>query len=217
MGAMPDLRHERAAGWPEARVAGVDEVGRGAWAGPVVAAAVLWPAGLTLARPPWTQLRDSKQMTPPRRAALARAIRAACPHGVGQASAAEIDASNILRASLLAMRRALMRLLRSGAGVDALLIDGRDCPPLPAPLRQRTELVIGGDARAASIAAASIVAKTCRDRWMQKLACAHPAYGWARNKGYGTQEHRAALMQFGAAAPHRRSYAPVGQAVAVHG
>ena len=206
---MPDLAHERAAGWPLARIAGVDEAGRGAWAGPVVAAAVLWPTGLELRAAPWTHLRDSKLLSPLRRAQLARAIRAACLCAVGQASAQEIDAQNILRASLLAMRRALARLMQKAGRVDGLLVDGRDCPPLPSALKGQARLLVGGDARSASIAAASVLAKTCRDRWMQKLAQSYPAYDWARNKGYGTQAHRMALAQNGASPQHRRSYAPV--------
>lgn len=177
-------------------VAGVDEAGRGPLAGPVVAAAVILdPARL----PPG--LDDSKRLGPARCAALAPAIRAAAVWGLGQASVAEIDALNILRASHLAMVRALAAL----PVVPGLaLIDGNLLPAgLPCPGRA----VVGGDRLSLSIAAASILAKAARDAIMADLDRACPGYGWARNAGYPSAAHRAALARLGPSPHHRRSFA----------
>ena len=196
--ARPDLSLEAAVG---VRVAGVDEAGRGPWAGPVVAAAVVFAAD---GPPPslGVAITDSKLLTAERRAALHPAILASADAATGLASVAEIDAMNILQATLLAMRRAVARLSEAP---DAVLVDGNRVPRLPCPARA----VVGGDRLSLSIAAASIVAKITRDRLMAELAAQHPGYGWERNAGYGTAEHRAGLARLGPCAHHRRSFRPI--------
>ena len=182
-------------------VAGLDEVGRGPLAGPVVAAAAVLNED---AAPPG--LDDSKKLTANQREALSVQLRTVALIGVGAASVAEIDRLNILAASLLAMRRALDSLAwRMGRLPDLALVDGNQSPQLPC----RTELVIKGDGRSASIAAASIIAKVARDRAMAALARECPGYGWETNAGYGTARHRAALIRLGPTVHHRRSFAPV--------
>jgi len=194
----PDDSHERAAAIAgHVRIAGVDEAGRGPLAGPVVAAAVI----LDPARIP-DGLDDSKKLTARARERLCAAIHAGCEVGLGEASVAEIDALNILRASHLAMMRALAAL----AAVDFALIDGN---LLPRDLALPARAVVGGDARSLSIAAASIVAKATRDRIMVDLAQQHPGYGWERNAGYPTPAHLRALAEIGVTPWHRRSFAPV--------
>lgn len=195
----PDLTHERATG--ERRVAGVDEVGRGPLAGPVVAAAVVFGD----AGPPSflvENLRDSKQLSLARRRRLCAAILAAADVGIGAAAVREIDRINIHQAALLAMARAVTALPRSP---QIALIDGPHAPAIGC----RTQSLVGGDRQSLSIAAASIVAKVTRDRLMSRLAVRFPAYGWERNAGYGTAEHRAALHRCGPTAHHRRTFAPV--------
>ncbi len=213
---MPDYRLEQAlaegadrAGG--ARVVGLDEAGRGPWAGPVVAAAV-WldparlPGGLLGA------LDDSKKLTRARRETLFEAMTARAGLGLefalGQASVEEIDRLNILQASLLAMTRAAVGL---GFRPEAALVDGNRAPDLPCPART----VVKGDSRSLSIAAASIAAKVVRDRHMAELARCHPGFGWERNQGYGTAEHRAALDRLGVTPEHRRSFRPVREALCV--
>ncbi len=196
---MPDLSLEIAAraryGAP---VAGVDEAGRGPWAGPVMAAAVILDPAVA---PPG--LDDSKKLSAPRRAALCAAILAGAEVGIGRADCAEIEALNILGATFLAMRRAVAALPRSPA---AVLVDGNRLPDgLPCP----AEAAVKGDARSLSIAAASIVAKVTRDRVMAALDAEFPGYGWASNAGYGTAAHRSALARLGATPHHRRGFAPV--------
>jgi ribonuclease HII len=195
----PDFTLEAAAHARGARiVAGVDEVGRGPLAGPVIAAAVV----LDPARIP-EGLADSKTLRPARREALAATLWQVAEVGLGEASVAEIDQINILRASHLAMLRALAALPRPP---DHALIDGNLIPrDMPCP----AEAVIKGDARALSIAAASIVAKVARDALMVRLDAAHPGYGWAGNAGYPTAAHLAALRDLGVTPHHRRSFAPV--------
>lgn len=191
------------------RVAGVDEAGRGPLAGPVVAAAVVF-----LAPPPEALaalIDDSKRLRPVQRDAAFAAIRAAVRDGaaeigIGAASAAEIGAINILRATHLAMARALARL---PCPPDLALVDGNAPPPLPCAVR----CVIGGDARSLSIAAASILAKVVRDRAMTRLDPRWPGYGFARHVGYPTAAHRAALARLGPSPHHRRGFGPVDQAV----
>jgi ribonuclease HII len=184
-------------------VAGVDEVGRGPLAGPVVAAAVVFPPFSAAIR----GLRDSKLLTPAGRARLERVVRRrALAVGVGAASVREIDRLNIRRASILAMRRALAHLAIHPTHV---LVDGLPCPELGCP----HDAIIDGDAYCHSIAAASVIAKTVRDRLMVRLAARHPAYAWASNKGYGTEYHVAALAAHGMTAHHRRTFAPVVQLV----
>ncbi|MDE0202168.1 MAG: ribonuclease HII [Rhodospirillaceae bacterium] len=194
----PDLSLERAAG---GRVAGVDEAGRGPWAGPVVAAAVVLDVGDL---PPRVRARitDSKLLTAEQRAALHPAILACADAAVGIASVAEIDSMNILHATMLAMRRAVARLAQVP---DLVLVDGNRAPSLPCPVKT----VVGGDRESLSIAAASIAAKVTRDRLMARLAADYPGYGWERNAGYGTAEHRAALARLGPCEHHRRSFRPI--------
>jgi len=198
----PSLERE-AALWREGRsvVAGVDEAGRGPLAGPVVAAAVVFPVGAK----PIRGLDDSKLLTPRQRARLAVRIRArALAVAVGAASVREIDRLNIRRASILAMSRALRRLRLAPTDV---LVDGLPCPELHCP----HEAIIDGDARCHSIAAASVIAKTIRDRLMELLGARHPAYCWASNKGYATPEHLDALEIHGPTRHHRWSFEPVAQ------
>ncbi|MGC9419064.1 MAG: ribonuclease HII [Rhodovulum sp.] len=195
----PDFTLETEARAAGARViVGVDEVGRGPLAGPVTAAAVrLDPAAI----PPG--LADSKRLTAPRRAALAQALIEAAEVSIAHASVAEIDEINILRASHLAMCRAIAGL---PTPPDLALIDGNRLPrDLPCPGRA----VVKGDARCLSIAAASIVAKVARDALMVELAQHFPGYGWERNAGYGTKAHLAALRDIGVSPHHRRSFRPV--------
>lgn len=182
-------------------VVGCDEAGRGCLAGPVVAAAVVFAPG---AAPP-PGLDDSKRLTPEARAALVPEIRArALAVGVGRCSPAEIDRLNILWASMEAMRRAVEALAGDlGAAPDAVLVDGnRTIPGAPWP----QQALVGGDGRSASIAAASVVAKTTRDADMEALDAAFPAYGWARHKGYPTAAHYAALATHGPSPHHRRTF-----------
>ena len=196
---MPDFLLEQCAG---GRVAGVDEAGRGPLAGPVVAAAVVFPAGVPRALA--VLMDDSKKLSATRRG-LAYAALLACPDaeiGVGAASVAEITRLNILGASLLAMRRAVLRL---PVPPDLALIDGNRPPPLPCP----TQCVIGGDGKSLSIAAASIVAKVIRDRAMARLAIRYPEYGWDANAGYPTAAHRAVLARLGPTPHHRPGFGPV--------
>lgn len=200
--ARPTLRRERAL-WQAGRivVAGIDEVGRGPMAGPVVAAAVVFPVG-TRSIP---RLNDSKVLSPDVRAALVPVIRrVALAIGVGAASVHEIDRLNIRRASILAMQRALARL---GLEPDAILVDGLPVPELARP----HEAIVNGDARCQSIAAASVIAKTVRDRLMERLGPRHPQYRWDENKGYCTADHLGALAAFGPTPHHRRSFEPVSQ------
>lgn len=195
---MPDDHHERAIG---GLVAGVDEVGRGPLAGPVMAAAVILPVDL----PPRIAvlINDSKKLSAAqRRIALDAIIAAGAEIAVGAASVAEIGDLNILRASHLAMRRAVGRLPHCP---DHVLVDGNAAPGLVMPCT----MLIGGDGISLSIAAASIVAKLVRDHAMARLDRRHPGYGWARNAGYATKLHRAAIMAIGISAHHRRGFGPL--------
>lgn len=193
-------RRERLARGGARVIAGVDEVGVGPLAGPVVACAVVF------AEKPWLPgLGDSKQLTRPQRERLDGEIRRqACAIGLAEVWPAEIDRLNVYRAALDAMRRAVLAL---GVVPDHLLVDARIVPGVHAA---QTPLV-GGDARDGSIAAASIVAKVYRDALMARLDAEHPGYGFARHKGYGTAEHLAALRRLGPTPLHRRSFAPVAQ------
>ena len=179
-------------------VAGVDEAGRGALAGPVAAAAVVLPRDCRI-----EGLTDSKKLTPARRARLAKQIRAcARAYAVAFVSAQEIDRINILQASLCAMAEAVARL---PGEVKHVLVDGRHCPELPCP----ATAVIGGDARVDSISAASVLAKEARDAWMRHCDRQEPCYRFARHKGYPSAEHLQALSEHGPGRQHRRSYGPV--------
>ena len=181
---------------------GVDEAGRGPLAGPVVAAAVILPPGTSL-----SGLNDSKKLSPRRRERLAAEIRAtALAWAVAEASAAEIDEWNILRATLRAMARAVAALPLTP---DEVLVDGNQAPALEVPVRT----IIGGDALEPAIMAASILAKTHRDARLVALDARYPEYGFARHKGYGTAAHLAALARLGPCPEHRRSFAPVRAAI----
>lgn len=182
-------------------VAGLDEVGRGPLAGPVVAAAVVFRPGHALIE----GVRDSKLMTAKQRDRLVEVIRReVLTWGIGAASVREIDRRNILRATALAMRRAVARL---ALPPDRILIDGS---PLPE-LRSRHEAIVDGDATCQSIAAASVLAKWTRDRLMVRLAERYPTFHWDRNKGYATEEHLAAIEAHGFTPHHRLSFAPFAQ------
>lgn len=180
------------------RIAGVDEVGRGPLAGPVTAAAVV----LDIRRIP-PGLNDSKKLTAKARDALSLLLHQQAQVSIAHASVAEIDDINILRASHLAMERAVAAL---DPPPDYLLIDGN---LLPRGLTIPAQAIIKGDARSVSISAASIVAKTCRDRLMVDLAQQHPGYGWKTNAGYPTPAHKKALQSLGVTPHHRRSFKPV--------
>jgi ribonuclease HII len=183
---------------------GIDEVGRGPLAGPVLAAAVHLPE-------PIEGITDSKKLTRERREVLALLIRERAVWALGAASVVEIDRLNILAASHLAMRRALARLRRQLESEPLeILVDGHLDPKLGLNAR----CVVGGDAEIEEIGAASIIAKVARDRLLARLGVRHPAYGFERHAGYPTAAHRAALASLGACAHHRRSFAPVRAALA---
>ena len=179
-------------------IAGVDEVGRGPLAGPVTAAAVI----LDPARIP-PGLADSKTLTAARREVLFDTILATAQCCIAHATVAEIDTLNILRASHLAMERAVAGLAQTP---DHILIDGN---LIPAGLKGRAQAIVKGDAKSLSIAAASIIAKVARDRIMVDLAQQYPGYGWEANAGYPTKLHQSALLNLGVTPAHRRSFKPV--------
>ncbi len=184
-------------------VAGVDEAGRGPLAGPVVAAAVIL-------RQPIDGLADSKKLSPARRDELAIAIRSdALAWAVAWSDVAEIDAKNILHATMLAMRRAILGLRITPATV---LVDGNRLPSLDFPAGPVSgEAIIGGDDKVAAISAASILAKTVRDHMMQQLDARYPQYAFAQHKGYGTKQHRESIERYGPCPQHRMSFAPMSQ------
>lgn len=192
---LPDFTREMAY---DGILAGVDEAGRGPWAGPVVAAAVvLNPAALP------NGINDSKKVAKHKHEDLYDSVmQTALAKGVGIASVEEIDALNILAATKLAMRRAYDALAITPGKA---LVDGNQLPDLPCAM----EALVDGDALCLSIAAASIVAKVTRDRIMRELACEFPQYGWQCNAGYGTKQHQEALRQYGVTMHHRRSFAPI--------
>lgn len=191
----PDLSLEITAG---GIVAGVDEAGRGPWAGPVVAGAVI----LNQNRLP-IGINDSKKLSAAKRESLYEEILQNSRTGVGISTVEEIDSINILEATKLAMQRAVAML--GDININLVLIDGNKAPALAFP----TQTVIGGDAKSLSIAAASIIAKVTRDRIMCELAQIHPEYSWENNSGYGTKKHIEALAQYGVTPHHRRSYKPI--------
>jgi ribonuclease HII len=217
----PTLVRERAVWAEEHLLVGVDEAGRGPLAGPVVAAAVVFPTGCKAVR----GLRDSKMLPASVRVRLAERIRQrVIAFGIGAASAHEIDHYNIRIASAIAMRRAIARLIRRstlarfptnpGCRVCGepgqhyrIIIDGL---PLPE-IGYAHEALIDGDARCQSISAAAILAKTIRDRLMQRLAERYPGYGWETNVGYGTEEHCEGLRIQGPTRHHRLTFAPLAQ------
>lgn len=200
----PNLHHEKSArdrGFH--RVIGLDEAGRGPWAGPVVAAAAWIDPDASL-EGALSGLNDSKKLSISKREAIFAAMEESPSviFAVASASVEEIDRLNILAASFLAMRRAFSTIPFQ---VDYALVDGNRLPDLPCP----GEALVKGDARALSIAAASIAAKVTRDREMARLAESFPAYGWERNQGYGTKIHQEALQSVGPSPHHRRSFKPV--------
>jgi len=196
---MPDYSLERAAlERGHVRIAGVDEVGRGPLAGPVTAAAVI----LDLENIP-KGLNDSKKLSPKKREAVEAEIFERAIVSIAHASVEEIDSHNILRASHIAMERAVAAL---DPPPDYLLIDGN---LIPKGLRISAEAVVKGDGKSLSIAAASIVAKEARDRIMVDLAQQFPGYGWEKNAGYPSKQHREALLELGVTPHHRRSFKPV--------
>ncbi len=194
---MPDFSFERRF---TGIVCGIDEVGRGPLAGPVVAAAVI----LNVAAMPKhlkRELDDSKKLSHAARVEYALLLKSCARIGIGAASTGEIDRHNILQATFIAMRRAVARL---GVTPDMALVDGNREPGLGC----KTHLIVGGDGKSLSIAAASIVAKVTRDRLMHALAQRYGGYGWATNVGYGTLEHRNAILALGPTRHHRMSFAP---------
>jgi len=201
----PTLDREKIAWKGGGLLVGVDEAGRGPLAGPVVAAAVVFPVDIRRSR----TIRDSKTLSEPQRNVAAAKIRAmAFAIGVGAASSREIDRINIRRATALAMRRALERVLcRCDVRSTAICIDGLALPEIGFD----HEALVDGDALCLSISAAGIIAKTVRDRLMTSLGHRHPAYDWIHNKGYGTDGHRLAIEAHGASPHHRRSFMPIAQ------
>jgi ribonuclease HII len=195
MGKAPHFRFERAAG--DAPVCGVDEAGRGPWAGPVVAAAVV----LDKRRIP-KGLNDSKKLSPRQREALFPLIMESATVGIGIADVERIDRDNILAATMWAMQQAVAQL---SVAPELALVDGNRAPGLAC----KVQTVVEGDGQSLSIAAASIIAKVTRDRMMIEIDGQYAGYGFANHKGYGTDEHQQALARLGPCACHRRSFAPV--------
>lgn len=198
---MPDLSLEQAVG---GRVAGIDEAGRGPWAGPVMASAVILdytsiPSGIN----------DSKKLSARERERLFGLLLTSAEIGIGVCSVEEVDRLNILGATKLAMQRALANL---PTPPDFALVDGNRLPALPCPAKA----IIRGDSISLSIAAASIIAKVTRDRIMAELARAHPAYGWESNAGYGTRTHQEAIAACGITPHHRRSFRPIREYIERH-
>jgi len=189
---------------PERLIAGVDEVGRGPLAGPVISAAVILNPACAI-----EGLADSKVLSAKRREALCSQIRerALC-WAIGRAEVEEIDVLNILHASLLSMRRAVLALTIKPQKV---LVDGNRCPDLPCP----AEAIIKGDATVKAISAASIIAKVTRDREMRDLHDQYPDYGFDRHKGYPTRLHRECLAKYGATVHHRKSFRPVRDVLSI--
>lgn len=212
----PTLDFERGAGFPHFRVVGVDEVGRGCLAGPVVAGAVLLPESWDLPYkklikkfPEIAGITDSKRIDEEERDLLAPWIRANVKaFGIGHCSVEEIDRLNIYHASHLAMHRAAVELGEH----DHVLVDGN---AVPSHFTGKASAIVKGDLRCLSIACASILAKVHRDQWMRELAVAHPGFGFEVHKGYGTPKHQAALKALGATVIHRRSFAPVKEVLGI--
>ena len=179
---------------------GIDEVGRGALAGPVFAGAV-WMSPRAMAEFSG-KLLDSKSLSVPKREALAREIAEKAVYSLGKADVEEIDRLNILKATLLAMRRAVMAL---PFVPQAALVDGKHPPVLPCAV----QTMVRADQRSLSVAAASIVAKVHRDAFMQRMSVSYPVYGWEKNRGYPVPAHRLALTRFGSCVLHRKSFRPI--------
>jgi ribonuclease HII len=203
MAQIDDWQLERESGWPTRLVFGVDEAGRGPWAGPVTAAAMCLPEDFDL------PVNDSKKLTAKKREALFEQL-IHLPHGLGEASVDEIDEVNILQATYLAMARAVEALAKQIGAPQDVLVDGNRLGQWSFSARA----IVGGDGRSRSIAAASILGKVTRDRQMQALDAAFPGYGWASNKGYGAKAHIEGLEKLGVTPHHRRSYAPIAKILA---
>ncbi len=201
---MPDYAHEIHLGRLKGKIiCGVDEVGRGPLAGPVVAAAVILPQDFPNELS--AKIRDSKKMSEAAREKIYEPLTRHCRFAIAECDVAEIDRLNILGATMLAMQHAVAEL---NTPLDAALIDGNRAPKLDCP----AVTLVKGDDKSFSIAAASIIAKVHRDRLMKTLAKDFPFYGWEHNAGYGTAEHIAALTQHGITQHHRLSFAPVSAA-----
>ena len=209
---MLEFEHKFWAERPDAVLAGVDEVGRGPLAGPVYASAVVIASADadSFLEGPLAGLTDSKKLTEASRERFCALLQSlpGVRIGIGSASVAEIDRLNILRATHLAMRRAVLDL--GDPPPDHILVDGLPVKGLPAP----STAIVKGDAQSLLIAAASVVAKVTRDHLMAELDTIHPGYGFASNKGYGTAEHLDALRRLGVSPVHRRSFAPVADILA---
>ena len=212
MAELPTLDWELKFGYPSFHLIGVDEVGRGCLAGPVVAGAVLLPSVVDYSLHPWlSEVADSKLLKPSTRERLAPLIEAWAPaSAVGVASVQEIDEINIYHAAHLAMRRAIEQVMKKVSGEARILIDGN---ALPKNLPARAHAIVKGDMKCLSIAASSVIAKVWRDREMDRYDREYPKYGFAGHKGYGTPAHQAALSGSGACPIHRRSFAPVAKAL----
>ena len=201
---MPDNLNERDIGWPKKLIAGIDEAGRGPWAGPVVSAAVILnekniPDGLN----------DSKKLSEKKRLSLYSSIYNFHSVGVGISSIEEIDSMNVLQATFLSMNRAVEDL---NPQPEHILVDGN----LDPGLNFKTRCIIKGDSISISIAAASVIAKVTRDNLMLKLDKEFPNYNWKKNKGYGTAEHRNALELHGPCKYHRKSFSPINKMLGVN-
>ena len=200
---MPDNLNERDIGWPKKLIAGIDEAGRGPWAGPVVSAAVILnekniPDGLN----------DSKKLSEKKRLSLFSSIYNFHSVGVGISSIEEIDTMNVLQATFLSMSRAVNDL---NPQPEHVLVDGNLDPGLDF----KTDCIVKGDSASLSIAAASIIAKVTRDNLMIELDGEYPYYCWKKNKGYGTSEHRKALEMYGPCKYHRKSFSPINKMLGV--
>ena len=200
---MPNNLIERGLGWPQKLIAGIDEAGRGPWAGPVVSAAVILnekniPDGLN----------DSKKLSEKKRLSLFSSIYNFHSVGVGISSIEEIDSMNVLQATFLSMSRAVNDL---NPQPEHVLVDGNLDPDLDF----KTDCIVKGDSASLSIAAASIIAKVTRDNLMIELDGEYPYYCWKKNKGYGTSEHRKALEMYGPCKYHRKSFSPINKMLGV--
>lgn len=203
----PTLDHEAAYGFPQKWIAGVDEVGRGCIAGPVVAACVLMPTDFSLAAHAWSKkVHDSKLVPKGVREELFSEISKVLIYGIGQASVEEIEQINIFHASHLAMVRAVAAVTAQGYQIHHLLADGKFPPKnIPIPVTA----IVKGDQKCWSIASASILAKVTRDQMMKSFDLSYPGYGFAQHKGYGTRMHLEALEKLGVCSIHRRHFEPV--------
>lgn len=205
----PSIDWETKSGYPRAVVVGVDEVGRGCLAGPVVAGAIVLPSQIDISAYPWIgEITDSKELSPEKREQLAPLITEwAAASGIGVASVEEIDRINIYHAAHLAMARAIENALAGrNLKADHVLVDGKF---VPKGLPCASTAIVKGDLQCLSIAAASVIAKVWRDKKMVELDSEYPGYGFRVHKGYSTPVHQKALQELGPCAIHRRSFAPV--------